>query len=975
MIGLFRKRPVRAWALGLCAAVAVSFVLAWPTAVLADSDAGVLLDDARISGRSVRLFQQDGQQVVVVTGNFRMTIGRRTLTSQNAVVWATDRVVGGVTRNELVVYLEGRALVTEPDGSTNTDRTMIVFLTQQGRLSLASAKPGEDPLENDELFRRAADAREDVEKPGLVRTPATAPAATAGPQPATHPAKPPRPIHVEFRDVTVKNLQDLAKRLADNDTTLTESERAMAQHATKNPRLMRAIVIIQPRIVLGNPEDDAHTTLSAEAAVMYTEQNVGPKDSHSPISVRMERLTFGQNESPVGIFLDNTVVIARNDHKLRASQAFYDLTTDRAMLIQPVYRTFEAKRNVPLYIRAAEAHQLSAREIVFKDARVSTSDFATPSYAIASQKLRIQDQTLYDDEGRAISEQVIRGEMTHATFQLEGVPIFYWPWFAGDVSDVHTPLRRASMGNNANFGVGVETNWDLFRLLGLARPNGVDATLDLAYYSKVAMAGVGMKYARTDRLRDYYGYAQLYGVFDHKREDNFGDLREHIPAPYHRSRALLRHKEYMPNDWEMQFELGYLSDRNFLEQFFRNEFWAGKDQETLLYAKKQRDNWAFTALLQARIDRFLTQTESWPDLGFYLIGQPLADGALTYYNESHLGVKRWRPDSGTGIGHSDVMARGDTRNELDAPMNLGPINITPYTVGRATYWNDKPDGGKDYRLYGQIGLRANTHIWRVYDNVHSRFWNVNGLKHIMTPEVIAWIGGAGADPDQLFPMDPGIETYLGPTSGSVIGLHQRLQTKRGEPGKEQIVDWMRLNVFAMFLDDTTDTNRQPSVGQYYFHRPEYSLGPNSLLADYAWHISDSTAFLSDINVNLNDGRIGQFNAGFAVQRDPRLRYYLGTRIIDDMNTALGIVGVSYRLNKIYTVSFFEQYDFRFQDGRNLLTTLSVIRKFPRWYTALSVSYDRTNNGMGIYVTIWPEGAPEAHLGSGRFNPLGSSDRN
>jgi hypothetical protein len=845
-----------------------------------------------------------------------------------------------------------------------------VRFTQQGRLSLGAARAGQGSLDDDDLHARALDARESAEQPGRPRTPLTRPATD---QPPTRPAaRAPavRPLTIDFRDLTVYNLQDLATRLTNNDTTLTDAERSMAQHATKNPRLVRALVMTRPTIALGDPDGGDYVTMSAEAAVAYTQQDAPEKDARSPLSVRMERLTFRENETLAGIYLDNTVVISRGQHKLRATSAFYDFTTDRALLIQPIFKAFQTDRNIPLYIRAAQAHQLNAREIVFKDAQVSTSDFATPSYAIAAAKLHIQDQTLYDEDGRAISERVTSGEAQHATLQLGGVPVFYWPWLVADVSDTHTPLRRVNVGSSTRFGVGVETDWDVFRLMGLAKPHGVSAIMSLDYYTKAAVAGLDVKYTRTDSKRDYYGYAWLYGVLDSKREDDFGDLRENIPAPYARSRALMRHKEFMADDWEMQFELSYLSDRNFLEQFFRQEFYAGKEQETLLYGKKQRDNWAFTALLQVRIDRFLTQTESWPDLGFFLVGQPIADGRLTYYNETRLGLKRWRPDNAVGRdAESDLLVRGDTRNELDAPLHLGPFNITPYTVGRLTGWSEKPQDGENFRMYGQAGLRANMHVWRVYDDIHSRFWNVNGLK------VIAWIGGAGADPDQLFPMDPGIETYLGPTSGSVIGLHQRLQTKRGEPGKEQIVDWMRLNVFAMFLDDTTDTNRQPSVGQYYFHRPEYSRSPNSLLADYTWHISNTTALLSDINVNLRDGSIGQFNAGFAVQRDPRVRYYLGTRFVDDMDTALGILGVSYRINRLYTVSFFEQYDFRFDGGKNLLSTLSVIRKFPRWYAALSMNLDKSLGGLGVYVTLWPEGVPEARIGSGRFSPLGGSEAN
>ena len=77
-------------------------------------------------------------------------------------------------------------------------------------------------------------------------------------------------------------------------------------------------------------------------------------------------------------------------------------------------------------------------------------------------------------------------------------------------------------------------------------------------------------------------------------------------------------------------ELSYLSDRGFLEEFFESEFDNGKEQETLLHLKKQRANWAFTALAQTRLMDFTTATERLPDLGFFVVGQPLWGQMLTY---------------------------------------------------------------------------------------------------------------------------------------------------------------------------------------------------------------------------------------------------------------------------------------------------------------------------------------------------------
>jgi len=556
------------------------------------------------------------------------------------------------------------------------------------------------------------------------------------------------------------------------------------------------------------------------------------------------------------------------------------------------------------------------------------------------------------------------------------VPILYWPYVHQDFTQGHTALRKAQIGQNGDFGFGLETEWHLFRLLGLIRPEGYDGRLELNYYERAILAGIRLEYDRPT----YSGYALAYGLIDREEEDDFGDQRKDLTAPRQRGRFLFRHKQLMPQDWLLQLETGYTCDRNFTEAFFPSEFYAGKEQETLLYAKKQRDNWALTGLAQYRLNRFDTQTESAPELAFYLLGEPLLRDQLSFFSESRAGVKRWRPadyTQGPGRTDSDLFARLDTRNEVNWPIHLGPMNIVPYATGRLTYWEDMPSDGERRRPYGQAGIRANMHIWRVYNSAASRLWDVNRLKHVITPEVVAFVSdSAGVDPDELFPMDAGIERLLIRQSGVAVGLRQRLQTKRGRAGDRRTVDWMRLNILAGFYDNGPDS--RSSNGDFFSYRPEYSLGRNHINGEYIWEISDSTSFLADMNYDVTRGVLGHANAGLAVVRNPRLRYYFGWRAIKDLDSSVATFGFDYKINPKYSLSLFEQYDFDYRGGENNATTLSIIRKLPRWYAGLTVTYvqDRLEGDeMGIMLAFWPEGIPEVRIGSLRMNVLSRSGRN
>jgi len=927
-----------------------------------------IFEDVRLTGRQIHAFQDSGENISIVLGEFKLVLGKRILSGRDAVIWIRRAKVGGVDHHDITVYIEGDAKVAEVNGTTTTDRVMLVRLHQAGRIIAAGAM-AKRPLKDFPLYKRAlrartapaAASRPAPRKPPelvVVRQPATAPAEKP---PATRPAVP-QPTAKSPAPVKPADAQPVSFR---------------ADKFTSEVRRGRRITIARGNVYLsqGSPDSDLFLELRSQAAVLLSARGeaatrpvpyapkIGGVETNLPGPA-------GTRERITGVYMQGDVVIARGERYLRGPAAYYDFTSNRAIVIDPVFRTIQEQRNIPVYIRADEARLLSMRELWFRNAKVSTSDFYSPSYEVRSSTTYLKDVTPYDERLVRLGEQSWRGRMKHTTFRIRGFPVLYWPALAGDFTEGNTPLRKVQVGRHGRFGFGVETEWHLFRMLGLIRPTGFSGRFELNWYDSGILVGTKVGYAR----ENFTGYSLAYGLMDRRGEDSFGDEREDISAPRERGRLLLRHKQFLPDDWQLQFELSYICDRNFLEEYFPDEFHAGKEQETLLYAKKQRDNWAFTVLLQQRMNRFLTQTESAPDLGFYLIGQPLWEDRLALFSEWRAGMKRYRPAKGSGASDSRMFARLDTRQELDLPLHVKPFNIVPYVVGRLTYWDDQPINGEHCRPYGQIGVRANTHIWRVYNDVTSRLWDLNRLKHIITPEVAVFLADtAGVQPGDLFPMDPDIEHHLPRQSGTSVALYQRLQTKRGRPGQMHTVDWMRLDLVMGIYDVAQNT--MPADGRFFGYRPEYSLARNHVNSKYTWNISDSTALLADANYDIDAGDFRRGNIGLAVVRDPRLRYYTGARWIRDLDSSIGTFGFNYKINRKYSVSFFEQYDFEYDSGVNMATSVTFVRKFPRWYAAFTFSYDTTQDVVSLYVTFWPEGIPEVRLGGGRLSLLGTSDMN
>ncbi|MCD6365761.1 MAG: hypothetical protein J7M14_07785, partial [Planctomycetes bacterium] len=135
--------------------------------------------------------------------------------------------------------------------------------------------------------------------------------------------------------------------------------------------------------------------------------------------------------------------------------------------------------------------------------------------------------------------------------------------------------------------------------------------------------------------------------------------------------------------------------------------------------------------------------------------------------------------------------------------------------------------------------------------------------------------------------------------------------------------------------------------------------------------------LGDLNYDTHTGQIGRSGVSLNVERNPRLAYFTGLRYIRDLDSSVGTIGINYKLSEKYSLSFFEQYDFDFMSGDNLATRLTFTRRLARWFVSVTFIFDKGGEGddIGIYVSLWPLGVPEVHIGSGSRGFLSSSELN
>lgn len=930
--------------------------------------------DVELFGKLAHLWRlSDGTEVIQYYGDFTLHMGPRRLSSQDAVVWMRPADYEGEPYQQFEVFLWREARVVEPGGSISTGPVLFVTLQSFGTTSVNYDARTDEPSAESALYQRAEQVRRDFS-----------------------PFR--KPLYAKESPVEVQRPAEeagAAPRVA--PPVMIRLGQSMETHVRDQERLLVAGGGVY--IARGAARSEEFLEIRAHDAVLYLREAALQKrlrqglEGEEPSEEELERaLTEEEEEAAAirellaspgaldlggvpdvvsGAYLEGDVVLARGERTIRASRLFYDFDNERAMILDAVMRAMAPERNVPIYVRAEQVRQLSSREYLARGATVSTSEFYTPHYAVGADKVYLYDRTLGEPGGQVAGLMAGTYKAYHTTLKVDGAPVLYWPYTRGDFKQSESILKRVAVGYRDDYGATFESKWYLSSLLGLETPEGFDSTLLLDYYSDRGPAvGVDLDYKRDN----YYGLFRSYYIND-RGEDDLGGFRDDIePDSENRGRVLWRHRQFLPKDWELTLELSYISDPDFLESWFESEFDEDKEQETLVYLKKQRDNWAVTALAQWRILEWLEQTEYLPEVAFHWIGQPLGEWG-NYFNESRLGAVRRRTDQRWAFegnrwdnqARTDVTARADTRQEIDVPLSLGPVKVVPFATLRGTTWDgdDPGRGGNIGRLFGQYGLRSSMFLSRSFPEVSSEFLDVHGLRHVIKPDLVAWMGHSNEDSDDLSPFTEGVED-IDDFDGVAVGVRQRLQTKRGAPGNRRVVDWMILDLEAGFFNGDNQSE-EFTRGRVFASRPENSITSNYLSANYIWRISDSTALLSDMILDLNGCRMGSYNLSLAVERTPRFSYFVGYRYIGRIDSNLLGAGVNYKISRKHTIALRDYFDLEL--GRNAGFEIAYIRKFPRWYVGVTFEVDDTEDRTSISLSAWPEGMPSMAVGSRRYTGI------
>ncbi|MCO6435798.1 MAG: LPS assembly protein LptD [Phycisphaerae bacterium] len=926
---------------------------------------------------------EDGTSIAHVIGNAFLRIGEpgrgQELRAEEALIWLNTETADGTPYVRLEIALWKDAEVREWAGTVTFGPVLMVTAATTGPIRIEIDEVSFDRPTFSPLYERGRVLREEMHRDDTPHAMRVQSVTQAGGEEGV-PAGPPPVIQFRAQGELHGPFATHGRRVltVTGGTFLSRGEPGSG--TLLEIRADNVVVFLPPSASAPSGDQGPADALGGVPVATREGEMPAAEGGESPgdMGTSPESRTTGWADAPQlatgfgdidveAVYLEGDVVMSQGPNLIRASRLYYDFVRDRAMILDAVVRSPIPERGVPIYVRAEEIRQLSFNRFSATHAVLTTDEFHTPHYSIGAGYLELVSRPGFESVGAPGAPGTGEYRIRDATFNVGGLTVGYWPALRGRVDTSETALRSVRTGNSDEFGVELETDWNLFQLLDLETPRGFDAEFSLDFYSERGpAAGIDGTYERDK----YMGLFRSYVMTDNQR-DFLGREREEQPVRSTRGRILLRHRQYLEDDWQLTLEASYISDKGFLEEFFEDEFDNEKDQETLLYLKKQRDNWAFTILLQARLLDFYTQTERLPEFGYFRIGQPLGD-SVVWHSANRLGFVRYRPmdqsfqellRDGRLVGSGSVV-RTDSRQELEAPLDIGPLRLVPFGSIRQTSWDDTPDDGGVQRIFGTYGVRGSMYAWKTYPQLTSALWDIDGLRHVIKTDITAWAAHTNRDSHELYAFDENVEG-IDEIDGVQVGVRQRWQTYRGRGETRRKVDVLTLDLETGFFNDATGEYKTNGFTSY--SRPEESIARNYVNSNTIWRLNDRTALLSEMNYDVNDAELDILNVSVAVERSPRLRYVIGYRFIDESHSDLLGMDLSYALTDKHSLAVRERFDLR--RGRTLDFTVALIRRFPRWFSALSFALDEPEDDFGVNLSIWPEGLPDAIIGSRRLTGL------
>ncbi|MGO9246437.1 MAG: LPS-assembly protein LptD [Verrucomicrobiia bacterium] len=797
------------------------------------------------------------------------------------------------------------------------------------------------------------------------------PAATnATPEPSTNPAAEtlPNPSFRPPMDVTTETTTNATVGRATNVVTESTNSAAIAPAANSAAEAATNMVVEPPTNSIAEPTASP-SVAPATNAVMEPATNEAVSTA-SPTIMHFDKMTF-DNTTKMTI-LEGNVVLQDKDVTLQADRVRLNKQTNEAWaeghvrinqgvqewIAPSAYYNFGTRRLKaddasgffdPVYLHVQNLEQVGTNHYVFARSTVTTSDLEHPGYYLQAN----HGETWTGD----------RLVLHDATVHQGTIPVFWSPLVIWSLKGDMPPML-VSVGDNSLWGAFILSSftWKANKYMDLTvhaderTERGFGTGADLKYRFGSAAQGLLTGYFIDDSQPDKSepgATTVTHGVTN-------APATGFVTNSAARYRAEWQHKQYLTNNVTVTVDLNKMSDAEMMHDYFRPEFDHNIEPDSVADVTKAGPDYTLSFLVRPQFDKFFTEVERLPEAKLAVDRTRLGNTPFFYEGESSVGQYHdvAGPTNIVGTGESPDFAgnavRADTFHQIVVPSMVGGwLSLVPRAGIRGDYYSrapsDAPETRNVTRVVYDLGEETSFKISREWDDVHSDWLHIDGLRHILQPFAdYQWIPHVDRATNDLFQFDSVRDvTLLGGDSLSVtrysplefpayntidsitgeetvrFGLRQTLQTRRDDQAWNlvDLTGWTDYEVGKT----TGETDFSDFFGTMEF-RP------------YRWFSLDTFG-----RYQLNGGIMREFNTALRLIDADRWTLGVGTRYLrGDSN--LVSVDWAYKLSRHWTAHLYERVDL--QDGTWEEQEYTLRQETHDWYITYGFRYLGQRNIAG-----------------------------
>ncbi len=463
---------------------------------------------------------------------------------------------------------------------------------------------------------------------------------------------------------------------------------------------------------------------------------------------------------------------------------------------------------VRMNLTATDMRMISKDHYEATNVTASPSNYARPHWSIASKSVQIRN-----------GEKV---EAFHNFVKIGKVPIFYFPYLIYDLQ-YDWPLYSTSVGSDSKQGVywlnrlgwrfkNPEYDENGNKIVRFAQLDTIFANVDYRSNRGYGLGGelnYSVKGIGNGGIGHFRGYwtKEIYisngDDITRRNEDNEFAANDWTSNKYYnKDRGLYGNKDRYLLEWwhtqnitdeiDLRAQTHYFSDRDFLKEYFRDEWNKFKEKKTNATLRYLGDQFVTEMIVQGRINDFQSETDYMPEWRASLPGLQLFELPVYLDSDMRAGLLRHRFDdelSELSQGNRDDLLNQNYRmendgvtpwigrvynkTELSAPFDLGILNIRPHAGGFLAGYSKGYNGDYGSTNDGKFNAAA---TWGV--DFSSRFFGYfDTMRHMIEP-TISVIGNEApvTNRAELYYLDD-IDNYR--KSHTVeFNLFQQLDTKR-----------------------------------------------------------------------------------------------------------------------------------------------------------------------------------------------------